>query len=309
MRLRPGVPVFHLGDGVARVGISRPLVVRDLGPDEARFLASLEGRSVAVSRRGASRLPARDRRARGASRSPRHHGPDLRAAPSRPRPVARMRPRLARGGPRARPRGCRHHVGDRRQDRPTRGSLPGVGTGTSAGRGLRPRRRRDRLRRALGFARGRRRCRGPRVPRIGGARATPVPPRDGRRPTFSSCRTRTGSRSAPSSRRASPRAPRASSSPGRTSTRSGRPSRSSSRPPAAAPASTCQRTAPPSREPSPRGRSSRRFGATLVRRADGGSPPGARRRGGPSPLTPAAAAGRGRTSGTQEAADAATMAA
>ena len=49
MRLRPGVPVLHLGDGVVQVGLLVPLVLRGVCQAEARFLATLEGRSVPVS--------------------------------------------------------------------------------------------------------------------------------------------------------------------------------------------------------------------------------------------------------------------
>ncbi len=49
MRLRPGVPVLHLGDGVVQIGLRDPLVLDGLEPSEERFLASLEGRSVSVS--------------------------------------------------------------------------------------------------------------------------------------------------------------------------------------------------------------------------------------------------------------------
>ena len=49
MRLRPGVPVLHLGDGVVQIGLREPLVLRGVCRAEARFLATLEGRSVPVS--------------------------------------------------------------------------------------------------------------------------------------------------------------------------------------------------------------------------------------------------------------------
>ena len=49
MRLRPGVPVLHLGDGAVQIGLRDPLVLDGLGAAEARFLASLEGRSSPVS--------------------------------------------------------------------------------------------------------------------------------------------------------------------------------------------------------------------------------------------------------------------
>jgi len=49
MRLRPGVPVLHLGEGVVQVGLGDPLVLHGVCRAEARFLAALEGRSVPVS--------------------------------------------------------------------------------------------------------------------------------------------------------------------------------------------------------------------------------------------------------------------
>ncbi len=49
MRLRPGIPVLHLDDGVVQIGLCDPLVLGGLEPSEQRFLASLEGRSVPVS--------------------------------------------------------------------------------------------------------------------------------------------------------------------------------------------------------------------------------------------------------------------
>jgi hypothetical protein len=49
MRLRPGVPVLHLGDGVVQIGLRHPLVFDGLERTEASFLASLEGRSAPVS--------------------------------------------------------------------------------------------------------------------------------------------------------------------------------------------------------------------------------------------------------------------
>jgi hypothetical protein len=49
MRLRPGIAVLHLGDGVVQIGLRDPLVLDGLDQAEARFLASLEGRSVPVS--------------------------------------------------------------------------------------------------------------------------------------------------------------------------------------------------------------------------------------------------------------------
>ena len=49
MRLRPGVPVFYLGEGVVQIGLRDPMVLQGVGRAEARFLAGLEGRSVPVS--------------------------------------------------------------------------------------------------------------------------------------------------------------------------------------------------------------------------------------------------------------------
>ncbi len=49
MRLRPGVPVLHLGEGSIQIGLHDPLVLHGVCRDEAHFLASLEGRSVPVS--------------------------------------------------------------------------------------------------------------------------------------------------------------------------------------------------------------------------------------------------------------------
>lgn len=49
MRLRPGVPVLHLGEGAIQVGTRDPLILHGVSRAEARFLASLEGRSVPVS--------------------------------------------------------------------------------------------------------------------------------------------------------------------------------------------------------------------------------------------------------------------
>jgi hypothetical protein len=49
MRLRPGVPVLHLGEGVIQIGLRDPLVLHGVCHAEAHFLASLEGRSVPVS--------------------------------------------------------------------------------------------------------------------------------------------------------------------------------------------------------------------------------------------------------------------
>jgi hypothetical protein len=49
MRLRPGVPVLHLGEGAIQIGLRDPLVLHGICRAEAHFLASLEGRSVPVS--------------------------------------------------------------------------------------------------------------------------------------------------------------------------------------------------------------------------------------------------------------------
>ncbi len=49
MRLRPGVPVLAMPSGAVRVGIARPVVLRDLPPDAAAFVASLEGRAARIT--------------------------------------------------------------------------------------------------------------------------------------------------------------------------------------------------------------------------------------------------------------------
>ncbi|HEX7589548.1 MAG TPA: hypothetical protein VF362_01055, partial [Demequinaceae bacterium] len=49
MRLRPGVPVLHLDEGLIQIGLRDPLLLHGLCRAEAHFLASLEGRSVPVS--------------------------------------------------------------------------------------------------------------------------------------------------------------------------------------------------------------------------------------------------------------------
>jgi hypothetical protein len=49
MRLRPGIPVLHLGDGVVQIGLREPLLLHGVSDTEAHFLASLEGRSVPLS--------------------------------------------------------------------------------------------------------------------------------------------------------------------------------------------------------------------------------------------------------------------
>jgi hypothetical protein len=49
MRLRPGVPVLHLGEGAIQIGLRDPLLLYGVCRAEAHFLASIEGRSVPVS--------------------------------------------------------------------------------------------------------------------------------------------------------------------------------------------------------------------------------------------------------------------
>jgi hypothetical protein len=49
MRLRLGIPVLYLGDGLVQIGLRDPIVLRGVSDTEARFLASLEGRTTSVS--------------------------------------------------------------------------------------------------------------------------------------------------------------------------------------------------------------------------------------------------------------------
>ncbi len=57
MKLRDGVPVLRRAERSVQVGLRRPLVLDDMTDDEARFLASLEGRAVDVSNRERREFP------------------------------------------------------------------------------------------------------------------------------------------------------------------------------------------------------------------------------------------------------------